>query len=309
MRLSGARPWEPIRAHPTVVPGGSLYQAHPLLGYTNIPGKFSITLPSGYRFTATHDADRRRITAPVGSANTGGGSGEIWIFGCSFTYGWSLNDAETYPWLLQERFRQKQIINFAVSGYGTVNSSLQFQDALEKTARPELVVLTYGTFHDERNTVLRKWAKATVPYTERAELRVRPRARLGESQELVIEVSSTGYRELPFMRRSAFVHAVEESYNRLEEKYSSSNDVSKRVIESFHDLATGEGIEFVVAGLNNGARKMLDYLDEKGIATVDISVDLSQPGYRNLPHDDHPSHVANQEYAAKLGLFLEGMSQ
>jgi hypothetical protein len=34
--------------------------------------------------------------------------------------------------------------------------------------------------------------------------------------------------------------------------------------------------------------------------TVDISADSSRPEYRNLPHDSHPSPLANAAYAERL---------
>jgi len=50
----------------------------------------------------------------------------------------------------------------------------------------------------------------------------------------------------------------------------------------------------------------LKELSQEGIATVDISVDLKIPANNNLPHDLHPSAIANRQYADKLDGFLEG---
>ena len=41
-----------------------------------------------------------------------------------------------------------------------------------------------------------------------------------------------------------------------------------------------------------------------GIAAVDISVSLTEPGNTNAPHDGHPSAQANRAYAEKLLNFL-----
>ncbi|XZN93083.1 MAG: hypothetical protein ACM65M_09780 [Microcoleus sp.] len=51
--------------------------------------------------------------------------------------------------------------------------------------------------------------------------------------------------------------------------------------------------------------KMLAELNGEGIATVDISVDLKIPANNNLPHDLHPSAIANRQYAEKLEGFLQ----
>ena len=51
---------------------------------------------------------------------------------------------------------------------------------------------------------------------------------------------------------------------------------------------------------------MLQELSQEGIATADISVNLKIPGNNNLPHDLHPSAIANRQYAEKLAGFLQG---
>ena len=132
------------------------FSKHPTLGYSHIAGKFTVTLGDGYSFKVTHLPNTLRITHPL---NTYGQEDlqkeEIWIFGCSFTHGWSLNDQETYPWFIQQRFPEYEVINFGVSGYGTIHSLIQLNEALEKGRRPKIAVLTYGSLHDERNVFLR----------------------------------------------------------------------------------------------------------------------------------------------------------
>jgi len=71
-------------------------------------------------------------------------------------------------------------------------------------------------------------------------------------------------------------------------------------------VAEAKGVKLVVAGINSGSAKMLQELSQEGIATADISVDLKIPGNNNLPHDIHPSAMANRQYAEKLQFFLQG---
>ena len=66
-------------------------------------------------------------------------------------------------------------------------------------------------------------------------------------------------------------------------------------------------LSWVVAGINSGSAKMLEELSKEGIATVDISVDLKIPANNNLPHDLHPSAIANRQYAEKLEFFLQNI--
>jgi hypothetical protein len=114
------------------------------------------------------------------------------------------------------------------------------------------------------------------------------------------------YREFPLMRVSALSHFLEVNYNQFEEGLYRSHEVSKAIIEDFNRVAEAKGVKLVVAGINSGSAKMLQELSQEGIATADISVDLKIPANNNLPHDLHPSAIANRQYAEKLEGFLQG---
>lgn len=109
------------------------------------------------------------------------------------------------------------------------------------------------------------------------------------------------------MRYSALVNLIETTYDtKVENRFYRSHEVSKAIIKEFARLAAAKRIPLVVAGLlpDSLTADMLTYARGAGIMTVDISVDLSQPGNRNLPHDPHPSAAANVQYAQKLAVFL-----
>src|SRR5262249_14741076 len=142
LRARGFTPWQ---ADPKVdlirvEPGSKFFQKHPVLGYAHIEGRFNITLrglsptkKNELQFTATHLPNTLRITRPLDTYTSSDDREEVWIFGCSFTHGWSVNDDETFAWLLQKRFPEYNVVNFGVSGYGTVHSLLQFRDALRNS--------------------------------------------------------------------------------------------------------------------------------------------------------------------------------
>jgi hypothetical protein len=112
VRLKGIEPWimQDIQLH--VTPGGRLYTAHPLLWYSHPPGAFTVSLPNGSAFTVTHLANTLRVTHPLATYANARPKPEIWIFGCSFTHGWALQDQETYPWLLQESLPHSEVVNY-----------------------------------------------------------------------------------------------------------------------------------------------------------------------------------------------------
>jgi len=104
------------------------------------------------------------------------------------------------------------------------------------------------------------------------------------------------------------MHFIEQKYNKLEENYYHSREVTEALILEMAKIAKEKGITFVLAGITDsqGTRNMLSFARNKGIKAIDISVDLDIPGYRNSPKDIHPGPLAERKYADKLEAFLRG---
>jgi hypothetical protein len=305
VRLAGFKAFRVNSPSIEVNPGGKWFMKHPTLGYSQIPGKFIVTLGSRYSFNVTHLPNTLRITHPIdGYLNKDKQKEEIWIFGCSFTHGWGLNDEETYPWLLQERFPEYEIVNFGVGGYGTIHSLIQFQEALE-VKTPKLAVLAYASFHDKRNTFMRN-RKKQVQLTKQLGPVFQPYALLDSQGRLQYSFADVEYREFPLMRYSALVHFIENLYNDYEEIRYRSHAVSEALVAEMEELAKKRGVKFVVAGINERPEtsEMLAFAQSHGISNVNISVDLDVNENTLKPHDEHPSATANKKYADKLETFL-----
>lgn len=298
-RLKGVRPWVPREGKTeSVEPGGRLAIPHPTLGYTYLPGRFTVTLANGYSYVVTHLPNSLRVTQPLDNYSGASDKPEIWIFGDSFTYGWSLNDEETYPWLLQQRLEDYQIVNFGVGGYGTIHSLLQYREALG-LKRPKLAILAYAGFHDERNTLARMWQKA-ITNNKSKPLKI-PYASLADDGGLQIHLGTDFvYREFPMMRQSALIHSLEWNWNKVETKLLHSHQVSEALIMEMAKLSEEHQVKFLVAAISQEDRQMLKFLTQRGIPNVDISVEFKTGRYLNLPHDRHPNAAANKLYADKL---------
>ncbi len=302
LRLVGRTPWQINENTITVEPGGKLFKKHPKLGYVQIPGKYKIILADGYSFIATHDATGCRITRPLSSADSKNEKEEIWIFGDSMNYGWSLNDDEVYPWFLQEKLPNYNIVNFGVNGYGTLQSLIQFKEALSIGRKPKIAVINYGSFHDRRNTLLRERKKLIAGPWNSIGLMTQPYARFNNEDKLEYKFTSTEYIEIPFIKFSALVNFTERVFNTLEEKINRSHDVTKAIIQDFYALAEKNDVKLIVAGIwwDPLTKSMIDYCNDENISAVDISIDLDQPGKRNYPHDDHPVSEVHMEYCNML---------
>ena len=304
-RLAGIQPWVKADLQIHVMPTGRFFTPHPTRGYAQLPGTFVVTLPSSYSFTVTHLPGGLRITHPLVTYTKRRPKPEIWIMGCSFTHGWSLNDQDTYPWLLQARLAQYEVVNHGVEGYGTLHALLQLREALTTQPPPRVVVYAYASLHDERNTFLRNRRKTIAPWSRLGPL-LQPYVRLDGHGQLRAAMARTEYTEFPFMRYSAFVHFLEMTYNRLEDVWSESHQVSERLVLEMAELADQYQVKLVIATIaeDERSREMLAFAQAHGLMGVDISVDSNRQEYRNWPHDSHPSPLANVHYAERLESFL-----
>jgi hypothetical protein len=189
-----------------------------------------------------------------------------------------------------------------VNGYGTLQSLMQFRQALVKRGRPDAVVLAYASFHDERNTFLRQRRKYMVPYNSLGPIE-QPYARLGRGDSLEIHSEPADFTEAPLMRRSAFVNFLESYYDtEIEPRRERGNLVSRMLIMEMARECERRGIKFVLAGISDTVSTRLVVRDfgATGGNAIDMSVDLDAPGNTNLPHDYHPSAKAQKIYAEKL---------
>ena len=216
-----------------------------------------------------------------------------------------MNDQDTYCWLLQDALPDYEVVNFGVNGYGTLQSLIQLREALKNGNEPQVVILAYAPWQDARNTFIRMRRKMVVTAAFLGPVN-QPYARLDGDGRLDVHMDALAYREFPLMRYSAFIHALEETYDRYEERHSQSHEITKVIIKEISDLCVTHRIRLVVASLTSDpiSSDMLEYCSRERITTADAWVDLSIKENNNLPYDSHPSAIAHRQYARTLESFL-----
>ena len=297
----------PLISTPLIIsiePPGSYFTAHPTRGWSHLPGEFKLTIAGPYSFRVTHANNGLRITHPL-DVKTEANKPEIWLFGCSFTHGWRLNDEETYPWLLQQNLKDYEVVNFGVDGYGSVQSLIQFQESLKARKKPVIVVFAYAWFQDPRNVLTRSWKKALFINNRLGAVNY-PYGSLDTDNNLVLHNEPLEYLGFPLLRHSALANLLDEKYDASLEGSYRQHEVSQAVVAEFWNLCKSNGIQFVLAGVYPDplATEMLHDFNAKGALTVDISVDMTLPENANMPYDAHPSAKADKQFAQKLEAFL-----
>jgi hypothetical protein len=308
LRVKGRKPVLKSIEKSIIKPEGKFYKEDPVVGFRHQQGEFELNISNRFQFTARHDADGHRLTSyDIDDKTQNHPEKQIWMFGCSYTYGWLIRDDETYPWLLQEKLSDYKIHNFAVSGYGTLQPYLQYRQAISEKKSPSIVILGYSDFHDKRNTIERRWKKEHSYVERTGSFRV-PIARLNNQDELLLDYDNMKYRAFPFSRHSALMNLIENHFDIHHDKKLKSSETTKKILLRFKKLCDKHETVFIVAGIqkNNRTKEMLKFCESSGIYTVDISVEKGSkaPENSHYPYDNHPSPLAHKLYAAKLYSYL-----
>lgn len=265
----------------------------PVTGYRCIPGIHRLAMVSQGRrkeFTVTIGADGYRITGRGSS----GGRPALVLHGCSFTWGYLLNDEETYPWRLQERLPEYAVRNLAQNGFGTAHAYLQ---AMAMQTPPAAAIVVYAAFHKPRNSPSAEWMKQMVASGEAFKSRriSYPWVRL-ENGALVVE-----------LRPIRFGASRAGEGNPPDAGREEANTLALMRAIRAHYAACGT--RFGVASFTGVAGdRVMEQMAAEGVQVLDLS--LGPPGYlpdeyKMPPWDGfHPGPKAASIYADRLAGFV-----
>lgn len=293
-----------------ILEGKDYYRPHETLGFAYRPGKYVIQQSvEGKKnvFTVSLDRHGRRKTSSDPSKHDG--KPEVWVFGCSISVGWSVNDEQTYPWLLQERFPGAKVVNFSGNGYGTAHGMVQLEEALKAGRRPKAVVVGYFRFHDERNTA--SATRLNIHMGGGYDGMGHIRAYLDKDGELAVKVIPIDHKH-GIKKETALLYDHNEHYMEL---------VTRKILVRMKELTEDNGARLVVAGLGTiPSEGLLAFFKSSGIDFLDVHIPFKEKcvdkfqwdcyiprEYKNLPFDTHPSPKAHRWYADKLAPKLEAL--
>ena len=268
-----------------------------MTGFNTFPGRFTVTLEDGLSFTSTHTPDNARQTLRPETGT------DIWILGCSYTYGWSLNDEETFSYKLQAAMPDARISNYGKPGFSTLQNLLLFEQLLECDT-PDVVVLVHASFHGERNIGSYSWVRTLSEYNRLGTLRQPILTVAADSFKISsVDISNFSPR---LAKYSAIAHFAKTNQGRRKNMTYANKSVLY-VLDQLTRRCIQLDIKLLVAGItmDDETRELLKYCKKSEISGIDISVDLSISENTNLPFDSHPSAVANDQYAGKILKLIE----
>lgn len=280
-------------------------------GFRLNPGQYQVTINDGLVFQAQHDSGYQRITPITDSATF-----QVQLHGCSYTYGFGIDDSLTVAYQLQQQLPWAKVDNKAVLGYGTIQAYHLIQESIRTQQQPDMVILNYASFHDDRNVLTPNYRKDLKNGFANADSSMKSGYESLHFPYVIMENEALQFR---FDRWDAIYtnwygreHSVLVNLlQTISDKWSSSlfqkEELTNLLIQEISQLCQQHGIDVVVAGITQDQRTaaVLNFCKAQGIKTVDISVDLMNVAYNNLPFDTHPNGEAHTLFAKKLSHYLQ----
>jgi len=277
------------------------FRPDPVTGYSHVPGVHEISLvgKSGtLNFRAVIDADGYRTTSPRPEAHAG--QPEVWIFGCSFTWGFGLNNEKSFPWLVQTELPEFCVRNLAGHGFGDVQALLQLQHAIAQGKKlPVAAVFSYNPFHRDRNVAMPSWLMG-VWEAQRALVELKGASGdMGNRQFVRASLNADGNFQVALVPMNPQALAAErdpDEYFRLQ--------MTKIIFYRLLQLCKAHEITPIFALQSGGPDdEVFLYAGQLGYTMVNQSLNLDEDDgykYRLRPYDTHVNELAHQLYKASL---------
>lgn len=284
------------------------------LGIQLNEGTFDFTLNDAVRFTATHlDNGMRKIPgSPVGNDSS------ILFLGCSYTYGYGVNDHESFPAIAQSRHPEWNVENKGVVGYGTTQHLIQLRDRLKisinEVSCPKCVVLCLSSVHFIRTVLSKQYRSNLRIGYRRSSSNMDDRmngARFPyiDNTQLVVKYADWAslYNEVPGRYWLASANFLQGLLQRSRESKCDPVKVTAAIIEAMHALCSSKNIPFGVACLNTSHEtKKLQGL-VKNIAWINVGFSFKNKSLTHFPHDSHPNAAGHAKIAVSVIPFIENM--
>lgn len=285
----------------------SCHSPDPDLGWTLAPNQSTgntISIPRKklvHEYTVTTDGEGRRITPDESAPD----ATVVNIYGCSNTFGWGLQDDETYPWLLGAG-KEYAVRNYGVSGYSLYQMLLTMERTIERD-RPAVVVLGFSPGLEARSVSDHHYLRVLSEQggTPPSCLSVEKR----NGKRTLKRFGLEAYKHLPFSDSSPLIKLAERWLNRARLQGRARNDAHRKTTEhlllAMDNLCKKHGAVFHVQYLvaNTNYRR---FLHQAGINWAPGPVDLDECDamgnytYRLSPFDGHPNPRANAAYAEAM---------
>ena len=249
----------------------------PQLGWFHRPNvKESFRIPDQPLHTVSTVENGARATGP--RVFTRELRRDIIFVGCSFTYGWGLNDEETFAWKVQAALPYWNVHNFGVDGYGTCQAYMLLKRVFQSEHFHKPVVI-YGFIdeHEQRNVADFFWHYLLSNRTATDNISL-PSCILDSSGSISFNPPRP-YPHFPFRHTLAVVPIFEKVYLKLEgaSRARQSQMITERLMVEMEEFTKAQSGNFAVLFFNRGGSRenhYREFLENRG--TLIIQFDPSE---------------------------------
>lgn len=305
LRILGFSPYE-YRHYSIDASPENAFVGNKKLGIALNSGKYSITLNEGHTFSTTHNHLGRRLVtnSPHTVQNT------ALMLGCSYTYGYGVNDSEHFTSLVQNEFTSVQFKNLGVIGYGSVQSLIQLEQAFEEDTF-EIVILNLSAYHLPRNNLspsYRRDLKIGYDQSSKSTNNLMDDARFPYLGECNNEVMYVPWRDIyqNWIGRGYFasINAFQTTFDKILENTKHQTKITACLINRMNELCKEHNVVFGMACLNSSeqTKHIANRLEDINWLQVDFQFD--NHAMINYPYDEHPNAAGHRYISKKMTPFI-----
>lgn len=288
-------------------PSGA-FEGDSILGLKLNPGVYNITLNDSLTFIASHNELGNRIVSTEQTIFDT--VPKIHLFGCSFTYGYGVNDEQTFAALLQKSNPNFQIINHAVIGYGTIQAFLQLQN--EVIINPgDIVVINFASVHFERNILSQKYrSDLKIGFENSSEEAKKNMAEarfpfLNNNFEITYANWSDMYEHWTGRRYLCSVNYLQSLYDIEADKKLAMFDITKYLIQSIVKTVAQKDAIPIINCLDKNEQTVALKNSLANVNWNDVNFNFQDTTCINHPYDAHPNAKGHQMLFENLNAYLK----
>lgn len=315
VRLSGTRPaYTEDNTNSLNIEPKIFFIGDSILGWKMIEGNYNFLFNDIFLFSCTNTPEGYRITSmdtPKIDCDT-----SIYLYGCSYTYGFGVADTASYPYQLQNLYANYEVKNRAVPGYGLCQMFLTLKNDVETGHKPTVAVFNYAHFQNERTPLSRAWSE-----------RIKYRFNIGISKGALedynypyidmdnneLTFKNVKFTQIPgdFPLRTYFamVNLINNTYTQSHDKKALTiiEGANQLLAKHIYDYCQANGIKLLFVGIDKKSTELVENLSKyTNASTLMFNIDISKPGNNCAPYDSkHPSPKVHSEYAYLVKDYLD----
>lgn len=266
-----------------------------LIGFSCTGGVYSY-IGNGLRFDFSVNENGTRFTGKNPLKPTR----KINIYGCSYFWGYGLNDTSTFGYKLKMKLPENEINNYALFGHGLTSEYLLLANAIRVGDKPDIAICSYADFYDERNIFSPTYKRKIV--SKQLGVFSFPVASINKQNVLNIALEPIQTFSLPFYSHSAVLFLCQSFFDQVSSMQMEEEKVRGLLLKEIIDLCEKNKIKLLLVRLHHDNKTDFKKLFEnkKYSRFIDLEIDVSNPKYSLAPVDFHPNASTHSMYADSI---------